>query len=184
MDPTEWREINELVVQCTAALFESCNVQLQYLGVASKQDPPFDTTLAVIGYAGEQMRGSVLLSAPDPLLKTTHPSGASATDDDLLDWAGELSNQLLGRIKNQLRGRGVIIQMSTPMILTGLHLRISSLRSAECIAHKFALGESHKFALGDARVQVRFEAIVEPGVRLPSVPPEVPPAREGDVLIF
>jgi chemotaxis protein CheX len=186
VDPADWQKVNEMVVDAAASLFEACGVKLEYLGVATAEDPPFDTTLSVIGYAGEHMRGSVLLSAPDTVLRATHPMGSSAGDDDLLDWSGELTNQLLGRIKNKVRKAGILIQMSTPMILSGLHLRISSLRSSECVAHKFMIGEAHKFALGDVRVQVRFEAIIEPGIRFDDAgtSSDAPPAGEGDVLLF
>ncbi len=187
MDSSEWDKLNEIVVECSRALFAACGVHVDYAGVATKDDAPFDTTLAVIGYGGAHLRGSVLLSAPTEVLRATHPSGGAASDDDLLDWAGELSNLLLGRIKNAIRRYGLVIEMSTPLMFSGLHLRISSVRSSNHAAHRFSCGEAHKLALGELLLQVRFEANVEPGARLTATseePPAGSPRGEGDVILF
>ena len=39
------------------------------------------------------------------------------------DWVGELTNQLVGRLKSKLLARGIEIALTTPIVLSGVRLK-------------------------------------------------------------
>jgi hypothetical protein len=58
-----------------------------------------------------------LLAAPQATVEAAAPPAAGARD-----WVGELSNQLVGRLKAKLMARGATIALSTPVVLRGVRL--------------------------------------------------------------
>jgi Chemotaxis phosphatase CheX len=86
----------------------------------------------VVGFSGEEMRGTLLLGTSREPLGRTSP----ANDSSLREWIAELSNQLLGRIKNKLLTRGVNLHLSTPIVLRGEH--ISPVGRAELVPLAFS----------------------------------------------
>jgi CheY-specific phosphatase CheX len=84
---------------------------------------------AVVGFSGENVRGTVGLTAPLTALSATHPSALAGERIDarmLEDWLGELANQMMGRIKAQLRRRSVTVWMSTPIVLRGVSIVVTA----------------------------------------------------------
>ncbi len=181
MNAEEWSQIDHIVVTCTEALFLSLGLPVEHLGLVDESTSPRRQTLGVMGFGGLQMRGALLLSADMAALAHTHPARpapAALSEAALRDWSGELANQLLGRIKNRLLARGLVIQLSTPTTLSGLDLRLGvSMSNAQCLPHLFHVA-------GNA-VQVRFEAVAEAGVHFSDVAADdAEIAAEGDMLLF
>lgn len=87
------------------------------------------SSAAVIGFTSEDVRGSVVINIDTPMAIATRPAelGPIAADDTraIQDWAGELSNQLLGRAKNKVVKYGELLAMSTPMALSARDLEWS-----------------------------------------------------------
>jgi CheY-specific phosphatase CheX len=112
--------VESLVSESCISLFNDYSLQLR-----RSEDPATtaakDTELlycGVVGFTGEQMRGALLLATTrEPLGRTT-----PVNDTSFREWIAELSNQLLGRLKNKLMSRGVVLHMSTPVVLRGQHL--------------------------------------------------------------
>ena len=71
----------------------------------------------VMGFVGDRVRGTCLLAAPQGTVQAAAPKDAGARD-----WVGELSNQLVGRLKAKLMARGATIALSTPVVLRGVKL--------------------------------------------------------------
>jgi hypothetical protein len=71
--------------------------------------------IAMIGFSSNALSGSLLMALPNEILERTLP----APDSNLADWGGELANQLLGRLKNQLLHYQVAINLSLPVVVTG-----------------------------------------------------------------
>jgi hypothetical protein len=71
----------------------------------------------VMGFVSERLLGSCLLAGSHDVLMATAPKDARPRD-----WVGELANQLVGRLKSKLLGRGVTITMNTPVVLSGISL--------------------------------------------------------------
>lgn len=162
--------VDALVVRSTEELFAAYQVK-----VAEQVEPaevPGDDILfaGVIGFTGKNMRGTLVLAPTRTMLERSH----QGENCEFRDWAGELANQLLGRIKNQLRRYGIDIEVTTPVIVKGQYLA-----SVPRIDRK-AL---HSFAASPGNVSVWFDAELAPGVVL--VLREVPSGpREGEAVLF
>ena len=172
MDANEWQEIGEIVVDCASALFQHLGVALAYTGSPDPVPSAEQLTVAVIGLAGAELRGSLVVGTTSNMLSLTYPVGkekVALDDESLRDWAGELANHLIGRIKIKLRARGITIQLGTPTTVSGRELTLGAPHNAGCLPHRFEKGEDW--------VLVRLEAVAEPNVKLTNA---MSPGAEGD----
>jgi hypothetical protein len=125
---------------------------------------------SVIGFSSEQMRGTlVLATSSEPLGRTSPVQGAS-----LREWIAELSNQLLGRVKRQLAERGLILAISTPVVLRGQHLRPLPNKEAEPLI----------FDCEGGCVCVWMDAELTPELDLSHVQQDCQIMGEGDAMLF
>jgi CheY-specific phosphatase CheX len=180
MDVSAWGRLNDMVVGCALDTFQRAGVAVA-AGADRAELQSELTNVAVLGFGGRQMRGAVLLAASDELLVSSFPKPAvrgGLDRDALLDWSGELLNQLVGRVKAELGKHGVIIEPGTPTTISGVAVRVgAATRNAHCVPHKFQVEH-------DAFI-VRFEALAEPGTELSEQPDESRTAGDpGDFLIF
>lgn len=104
-----------LVLDVTRALFDSYGVKLDLDGSPVSSILPSVKLISTIGFSSEALGGSLLLAVTNDLLLATSP----APDANLADWSGELANQLLGRLKNQLLKYGVVVNLALPVVLSG-----------------------------------------------------------------
>src|SRR5687767_8793327 len=78
-----------------------------------------ERVFASVGLTGAGFRGSLsVLGVPD-FFRVVYPvelGKHNPSPDDLDDWACEISNQLLSRLKNQLARRGLDFALSTPTV--------------------------------------------------------------------
>jgi chemotaxis protein CheX len=74
-----------------------------------------------IGFTGP-VRGSLMVSGSRELFRTSYPvrSGKEVGVAEIFDWAGEIANQLLGRIKRRFCAVGVDFRASTPTAIGGV----------------------------------------------------------------
>jgi hypothetical protein len=161
--------VDSIVVRVTEELFAAYEVKVLEQPEPSS-DPGDEVPYAgVIGFTGDAMRGTLVLAPTRKLLERSY----SALPCEFRDWAGELANQLLGRIKNSLRAYGIEIHASTPVILKGTYL--ASVPRGELSLRCFAASPGN--------VSVWFDAEVEDGTALAEhESPEGP--REGDTILF
>jgi chemotaxis protein CheX len=117
-----------LLVQICRDMFTPNGEPLEEL---AGTEPPADREhllASCIGLSGTTVRGALVVVARPTFFKLTYPAelGVPRTDDDVADWAGEVANQLLGRIKNRLSTYGLDFTTSTPTVVRGdrLQLRI------------------------------------------------------------
>src|SRR5688572_5553442 len=69
-----------------------------------------ETLAASVGLGRPQIRGALMVVAAAGFFRATYPrelGDEKVGDSHLADWAGELANQLLGRVKNRLCQRGL-----------------------------------------------------------------------------
>jgi hypothetical protein len=164
--------IDGLVQGATHALFGTYGVQL------ASDDSPVASTLgsvelvSVIGFSSHTFSGSLLLASPNSVVEhTLSTSGAS-----LADWSGELANQLLGRVKNQLLEYQVFINVSLPVVIAGGSFALP--------AKTRALTRYFSFVSEWGTLFVRFEAELASGVELVRQAHAEPSISEGETLIF
>ncbi len=111
------REVHDMAAAACLELFEAYGVGLARAS-ADPEGPSDVLYCGVMGFVGQGVRGSCLLAASRTPLERSCP-----TPGPIRDWMGELTNQLVGRIKAKLLSRGVRVAMSTPIVLRGEHLR-------------------------------------------------------------
>lgn len=83
---------------------------------------------SVLGFSGDLMKGSLVISCKKVLLEKSHPNLAMdmpVGEPEVLDWVGELANQLLGRLKNKIATTGVKFSMSTPTTMCGKSMQVT-----------------------------------------------------------
>jgi hypothetical protein len=161
--------LDDLLVQCSSALFSAYNAPLAYMSTVSSEIQPFVLS-GIIGFAGSDMRGTLLLAMTRGLLEDLSPSA-----DSMRDWIAELANQLLGRFKNQLLRFGTEIYAATPSVLRG-----------ELLTPVLPLGAlaGHRFESARGTACVWLDMVIRDGFSLPApVAGDVAPA-EGDSLFF
>ena len=72
----------------------------------------------VVGFSGKGLRGSAIIGSSSEVLLASNP----AKNPQDRDWVGELANQFVGRIENELVKYGVEIFITTPVTLRGEHI--------------------------------------------------------------
>lgn len=163
------RVLDDLLVECSNALFSAYKAPLTYTRTASFGSQPY-VLAGVIGFAGSDMRGTLLLAMTGGVLQELSPS-----PDSMRDWIAELANQLLGRFKNKLLRFGTVIYAATPSVLRG-ELLTPVLPPGALAGHRF------ESAHGNACVWL--DIVVRDGFSLPApAADEVAPA-EGESLFF
>jgi hypothetical protein len=106
-----------------------------------------------VGFAGRQLRGTCLLAAAEKSLLASCPEQGGM----LRDWAGELTNQFVGRLKTKLLARGIEVFVTTPIVLAGVRIEPLPRSRAEPSVFSSSTGEvlawvevetQHDFVLG------------------------------------
>jgi CheY-specific phosphatase CheX len=134
---------------------------------------------SVIGFTGRDVRGTLVVALTEQLSGSSNPiAGAdpagSATSVTQRDWVGELSNQLLGRIKLELLRAGVEIYLNLPAVLRGQHLAPLPREQLKPL----------KFAMADGAVAVWVEVEAGPGFKIAADTTGADTPAAGDALLF
>jgi len=161
-------------------LFESIQLNLRAaVGRARGADVRGSQLAAMIGFLGPHIKGSLLIHAPVSFFAGTFPV---ATDDgehtlrQLSDWAGEIANQLLGRMKNKLMVRGVHLSVTTPVMMFGDYLK-----GTDVYDGTLAL----TLPWHDGEISVRFDMKLGPEFQLiDQASDALRPVEAGEALIF
>lgn len=163
--------LDALVSECCEELFAAYGLGL---APASLEFPPKDSLLfcSVMGFGGRQLRGAlVLCSTKEPLDSTGEGHATSPTD-----WICELSNQLMGRIKNRLLSVGAEVLLATPTAVSGRNVAVASSKP----------GAKQTFEAAGGVVGVWMECEYLDGFELPTTPSGNMEAAlpEGEALLF
>jgi CheY-specific phosphatase CheX len=124
----------------------------------------------ILGFTGDKMCGSVVISATETAVACSNPIGDGATRA----WVAELTNQLVGRFKNSLFRGGIEVAMSIPVVLTATSLQPLPQAQAEPIRLK----------VGDGSMTIWLEIESEPGLELQEPSEDSQIAPEGDLMMF
>jgi chemotaxis protein CheX len=185
MTPESKVVLDDLLTDCTLKLFDSTGYSLRSAGTCSEDGPvlPGDAIAAVIGYVAENdLRGALAVIASPAAVVASRPEAIRAlvpvpAEEEVRDWAGELSNQLLGRLKNQLLKRGIIFELATPITIFASELRMPMRRAT--------YGSWLRFDGPDGTVAVRFALHTPGGWELPAIDESAGPGQEeGEMLLF
>lgn len=127
--------------------------------------------LGIIGYTAPHLKGCLVLSSSSAVIVATNEHASS-----LADWTGEITNQLMGRLKNKLQAYGLGLSVSIPVAVTGMQVQASTTEGPEFRSYHF------NTALGSLRVH--FNAVTEADFQVTFPPLECSSVREGELLMF
>jgi CheY-specific phosphatase CheX len=176
MNQSEWHRVSWMLVEGATSLLRAFGTEVRYDPAGDSARPPADGMLAVIGFGGRSFRGSLVVSASPGLLVRSCPVACAGNELQQQDWLGELANQLLGRLKAQLLGHGIAIELGTPTTVAGLELRVRP--RSDCHTPPLWL------ISGSDWLVVRLDAVAPPNVLLCLSPDPSNSAAEGEVLLF
>lgn len=171
----------DVVRRSSTDLFKSVGLDMKLQGETSLTIGDLHVG-GVVRFTGDQVRGSLAVvstfdfiarSRPAELRKVALSSRRASDWVMVRDWAAELANQLVGRMKNRV---SVPLVVSPPLALSGQALIIALPRGDR--TRSIALAQANDV------VHVRIELDADPSI---AVRPEaeVPGhAREGDVILF
>jgi hypothetical protein len=124
----------------------------------------------ILGFTGDQLCGSVVVSATPDAIAESNPIRDGATRG----WVAELTNQLVGRFKNALLRVGVEVAMSVPVVLTAAQLTPLPQHTSEPI----------RLDVGTGYVAIWLEIDADPALALTEPDPESTVAAEGEAILF
>ncbi|MEL6430534.1 MAG: chemotaxis protein CheX [Planctomycetota bacterium] len=103
------------------------------------------TAVAVIGFAGHEVRGTLGLAASRPGLARVAREAGVDPDDALAahDSLGELANLIVGHVKRCWSRRGVHATLSTPLSLRGLAIEVCGTERDPSSAGAFVVAPSN-----------------------------------------
>jgi hypothetical protein len=172
--------IDALVERSARALFDAHGLSLGRL------HPSIDEALAdhdvacSIGFSSPQIHGALLMTTRKSVVARAWPPELrhrTPTEREVCDLAGELLNQLLGRVKNGLSPFGLALDQGTPTIVVGVVVRRAPASTA--VARRYV------FDLAGASLAIHLDAVVVEGFALSEVDDEGPRgALEGDLRLF
>jgi CheY-specific phosphatase CheX len=168
--------LDDIIVTAVRGVFEGVGASLE---PANARPRDTDDIGASIGFTGTSLRGAVVLISSKRLISSVLPVkvGPEQEASKVADWMGEIANQTLGRIKNQLLAYGVTLEMSTPTVLFGLSL--SRRGTGSNVRREFC------FRAGDETLGVSLDAIAQPNLELTEKDTTVGPGvAEGEIALF
>lgn len=166
--------------EATIELFKECGITLDSPLADSPPVPgPLNDTLvaSVIGYAGETVRGALLLFAASDTIRKWQPClEPDASLEVVHDKIGEFCNMLLGRLKYRMMLRGVSFLFGTPTTTSGASLSV--------LAPVGPTSRWLRFGSASGTLSVRLDVVFEAGFALKTGPISDPPAPAGEMFLF
>jgi CheY-specific phosphatase CheX len=124
MNQESLQRIDGFISSSTVDLFASHGMKVEEGAYrAAGVDSPFAAT---IGFTSADLHGVLVLTVDRGTAVRTLPESLRAKepgDDIVADWTGELSNQMLGRLKNRFHASGIEISLSTPVVFMGKEMK-------------------------------------------------------------
>lgn len=130
MKPETLALIDSFLVVSAKELMASHGVAMEEVAFRGEGiEEPYAST---IGFTAQGHKGVLVLTASRSLALESLPSSlrkGEVSEALIADWTGELSNQMLGRLKNRFHDTGVEIALCTPTVFSGRELKHYALRS-------------------------------------------------------
>jgi CheY-specific phosphatase CheX len=167
------------LAEAAVDMFQAYGLTVRLAG--SSQEPvttPVGASCAaIIGYAGEKVRGALVMIAANTAIQSwlSVLEGTDAHGNPCCDALGEFSNMLLGRLKARLLPEGFPILLSTPTTAFGAGFTLAP--SAGTSAWLSFDGPGWDFS-------VRIDATFDEGFALQDVADRETAAQAGEMLLF
>lgn len=171
--------LRHLITEACVDMLSACGLPVGKIAAGRLVELSEHDLAGFIGFTG-RVRGSLIMAASSKTFAATFPmlpGSRPPTPDDLLDWAGEMANQTLGRIKRRFCDRGLDFDTSTPTAVKGRHIGART-PSREGIVDLV-------LSAGDELVSICFELVPPPdGQIFPGAVEAIPCSQEGDLVLF
>lgn len=164
--------LRDLVTSAASNLFEHYDLAVE---VEEASEQHLFHYAGVLGFTGEGIKGTMVLSASGPAIEATFPDSGSQQDRE--DWVGELCNQLLGRVSNRVITFGMSIHMSTPVTFSGNDLNMQKVDAIEQAGWLLR-------GPGEAEVYVHLAVEVEDHITWEAAADAEAAPEEGDLMLF
>ena len=148
----------------------------------SRAAPPQTAFAASLGFTAEVLRGTLVLIAPEAAVARVLPpelSQGDITPDRLADWAAELSNQLVGRIKNKLLRYRIVVTLSVPSVFRAENLRCYPRKTSMPIG-----ATTVQLTTKLADFEAWFDVEMQPDIDFSQRHSVAPPPDEGELVFL
>lgn len=162
------RLLTRAVVRGVRGLFADYGISAETMGGGPSRPASFPELWARIGFDGPGMGGHVVLGATPTLLSRSRPVASGEPD-----WLAELTNQLMGRVKNEMLRAGIQLQQGLPAVIAADD---RGAEGADLLQWIF-VADSGVIAVG-IQVQIAEAVVPDPDLINWDVPPE------GELLLF
>jgi CheY-specific phosphatase CheX len=172
--------IDGLVVSAARTLFEAHGLTVEESTAKEGETRVEHDIAASIGFTAPQAQGAVLMTTRKDVVTRAWPRELrhrEPSERDACDWAGELVNQLLGRVKNALIPFGLTLEQSTPTVVTGRHVHRAPASTNVACCHLFLV-------VGGGSILVYFDAIISLSLVWSESADTSARSAEGDVHLF
>jgi CheY-specific phosphatase CheX len=130
-----------------------------------------NSIMSVLTASGDGVKILSTIKMSDEAARLIYPGdGINATDEELEDLCGELSNQLIGKVKNKMLGYDCKLMLGLPTCIRGKNVRSHSPQHAVII--------ERCYLAGDIPVVVNLHSVVHPEFEMLDSPNE---ALTGEV---
>ena len=167
----------------TQALAASVVELFASYGVYCIEDTPSETETevelsSIVGFRGKDLRGGLAFVVTSDLIAELLPVSRTPEQSErqLRDWSAEMSNQLLGRLKNKLAAKALDFRIGSPACFTGRSIQLVFVPARESFTLTF------RAATGTARIHL--DCWLEAGVAFDLGIEDLRILSEGDVLFF
>ena len=179
LGPDQLEAVRQIVSDSCVDMLSACGLPVANIAAGRLIALSEHELAGFIGFTG-RIRGSLIVAASTQTFAATFPTlpgSRPPSGDDLLDWAGELVNQTLGRIKRRFCDRGMDFDTSTPTAVKGRHIGARSPQREGII--------DLVLTAGDELVSICFELVPPAGGQLfQSSVEAIPCSQEGDLVLF
>jgi hypothetical protein len=168
----------EMLTACQMELLRERGTSPQLVQAERRGNPEGESIAAFIGFGNQDIRGSIAVFGQRELFARLHPLPPTIEPRDLVDWACELVNQTVGRMRNRLLAFGVSLAFSVPQSALARELRLSS---------SFHPARSPiSLSIDGMVMETWMELELRPGFEMPDAPSNDKglALQEGSVVIF
>jgi hypothetical protein len=128
--------LDTIIQSSTVELMRSHNVSIAPRPRAEVVGHVPDSEVAgVIGFEGPNIRGNLMLAVPAAVYELMTRDRPQRTTH--AEWTYELTNQVMGRIKNRLIQFQVRLRTHLPVVLSGIALERHKYRTASEVMYRF-----------------------------------------------
>jgi hypothetical protein len=180
MEAAVVHRLRRILIGCCHEAFEAMRVDLSLVESASGEFTCTAPVAAFVGVVGTGLRGTITIVGPFPLMCALYPLALKSDAEaalDVLDWTGEIANQVAGSFSNRLAADGIEAYPSTPKVFLTERLSSISLSRGSLCELRF------EAPLGTIGIWLD-AATTNEAELFPASRPDEPNVKTGKLILF